>query len=65
MGRQWLKKAKNALHYTRNEKLCTLYPRNQVPRTLETMHPIPLAQNHVPYTLETTRFQQIFDTKVE
>jgi len=47
------------------EELCTQYPRNYLPRTLKTMHPVPQARNHVdvPGTLETMHFHQRSDNK--
>jgi len=41
------------------------YSRNQVPHTLETIHPVPLAPNDVSCTLETMHFDQEFDQKME
>ena len=39
------------------------YSRNQVPRTSETVHPVPLPRNHLPCTLDT--MHQKFGKKVE
>jgi len=46
-------------------KLCTRTLETRYPHTLETMHPVPLARNHVPRTLETKHFDQKFDVNVE
>ena len=43
----------------------TLYPQTYIPRTLETMHSVPLPRDQVPCTLETMHFDQKFDKKVE